>query len=325
MRPMILKGHERPLTMVKFNREGDLVFSSAKDKVATAWYASTGERLGTYVGHNGAVWGLDSDWFCSRLITGSADNSAKLWDAQRGTVLHTWEYKSPIRAVAFAPGDRIVTMASTALMGQTPDVYLHRLTDELMGVEGAEPVLKLVGLDMNVVRILWYPTGDLVLTASEDGCVRRWDAETGTMLDCKKLHTSRINDCQWGPDHFCFITASSDQYAKVVDAASLEVMKTYKMEAPVNSASMSPTHPHVLLGGGQEASQVTTTDNRAGKFEGRLYHLVYETEIGRVKGHFGPINTVSFSPNGRQYVSGAEEGYIRLHTFDQDYFTRNYN
>jgi len=326
MRPMLLKGHERPLTRVKFNREGDLLFSSSKDKIATVWYSSTGERLGTYAGHNGAIWDHDTDWSCSRLVTGSADNSAKLWDAQRGKVLHTWEFKSPIRAVAFGPGDRLVAMASTALMKQEPDVYLHRLTEELQGTADGAPAMRLTGLPTTVVRILWYPTGDMLLTASEDGCIRRWDAETGAMLDCVKLHApARINDCQWGPDHVCFITSSSDQTAKVVDAASLKVMKEYRMEAPVNSASMSPTMPHVLLGGGQEASQVTTTENRAGKFEARLFHLIYQTEIGRVRGHFGPINTLAFSPNGRQFVSGAEEGYIRLHTFDPDYFTRNYN
>lgn len=35
-----------------------------------------------------------------------------------------------------------------------------------------------------------------------------------------------------------------------------------------------------------------------------------------MRGHFGPINAVVFSPDGTQFVSGGEEGYIRLHTFD---------
>ena len=47
----------------------------------------------------------------------------------------------------------------------------------------------------------------------------------------------------------------------------------------------------VLLGGGQEAMSVTTTSLRQGKFETRFWHKVMEEEVGRVKGHFGPINT----------------------------------
>jgi translation initiation factor 3 subunit I len=47
----------------------------------------------------------------------------------------------------------------------------------------------------------------------------------------------------------------------------------------------------ILLGGGQEAMSVTTTSLRQGKFETRFWHKVFEEEVGRVKGHFGPINT----------------------------------
>jgi hypothetical protein len=36
---------------------------------------------------------------------------------------------------------------------------------------------------------------------------------------------------------------------------------------------------------------VTTTSARQGKFETRFWHKIFEEEVGRVKGHFGPINT----------------------------------
>ena len=50
----------------------------------------------------------------------------------------------------------------------------------------------------------------------------------------------------------------------------------------------------VVLGGGQEAREVTTTTTKAGKFDARFYHLVFEEKIGRVKGHFGPIIHLHF-------------------------------
>ena len=43
---------------LRYNLEGDLLFSVAKDSKPTVWYSSNGERLGTYNGHNGAVWGV---------------------------------------------------------------------------------------------------------------------------------------------------------------------------------------------------------------------------------------------------------------------------
>ena len=90
---------------------------------------------------------------------------------------------------------------------------------------------------------------------------------------------------------------------------TLDVIKTYPTETPLNSASIAPLRPYVrrlwyclcltvlmlesqiLLGGGQEAMNVTTTSLRQGKFETRFWHKVFEEEVGRVKGHFGPINT----------------------------------
>ncbi|KAL7200044.1 hypothetical protein ACSBR2_022199 [Camellia fascicularis] len=73
MRPILMKGHERPWTFLKSNRDGDLLFSCAKDHTPTVWFADNGERLGTYRGHNGAVWCCDVSRDSMLLITGSAD------------------------------------------------------------------------------------------------------------------------------------------------------------------------------------------------------------------------------------------------------------
>src|SRR5882762_3311604 len=55
------QGHERSLTQIKFNSEGDLLFSCSKDHIINVWFSHNGERLGTYDGHNGTVWTIDVD------------------------------------------------------------------------------------------------------------------------------------------------------------------------------------------------------------------------------------------------------------------------
>ena len=82
---------------------------------------------------------------------------------------------------------------------------------------------------------------------------------------------------------------------------------------------MTPKKNFVILGGGQPAMDVTTS-SRKGKFEARFYHRIFEDEIGRIKGHFGPLNTIAVDPLGRGYASGGEDGYIRVHHFDKGYF-----
>lgn len=117
-----------------------------------------------------------------------------------------------------------------------------------------------------------------------------------------------------------FISSSKDTTARLFDAKKVECLKTYRTERPVNSASISPKYEHVVLGGGQEAMDVTTTSTKIGKFDARFFHLIFEEEFGRVKGHFGPINSVQFHPDGQGYASGGEDGYVRLHTFDSSYY-----
>lgn len=80
----------------------------------------------------------------------------------------------------------------------------------------------------------------------------------------------------------------------------------------------------VVLGGGQDAMDVTTTSAKHGKFDARFFHLVFEEEFARLKGHFGPINSVAFHPNGRVLSTGGEDGYIRINTLDQSYFDFNF-
>ena len=63
-KPIILQGHERSLTQIVFNAEGDLLFSASKDVGVNVWFTSNGERLGTFNGHNGTVWTLAVDCEC---------------------------------------------------------------------------------------------------------------------------------------------------------------------------------------------------------------------------------------------------------------------
>ena len=76
------------------------------------------------------------------------------------------------------------------------------------------------------------------------------------------------------------------------------MLKRYESSTEVNAAAISPIKEHVLVAGGQEAMNVTTTSSRVGKFETKFFHMVFGEEFGSVKGHFGPINTLAIHPEG---------------------------
>ncbi|XP_042369783.1 eukaryotic translation initiation factor 3 subunit I-like [Plectropomus leopardus] len=117
MKPILLQGHERSITQIKYNREGDLLFSVAKDTVANVWYSVNGERLGTYNGHTGAVWCVDCDWDTKNVLTGSADNSCRLWDCETGKQLALLNTNSAVRTCGFDFSGNIIMFSTDKQMG----------------------------------------------------------------------------------------------------------------------------------------------------------------------------------------------------------------
>jgi len=67
----------------------------------------------------------------------------------------------------------------------------------------------------------------------------------GKKISNVKGHKSLINDMQFNKDGATFVTASKDHTAKLFDSNSLMLLKTYKTERPVNSATISPIFDHV--------------------------------------------------------------------------------
>jgi len=131
MRPILMKGHERPLTFLRYNRDGDLLFSCAKDHTPTIWYADNGDRLGTYRGHNGAVWSCDVSRDSARLITGSADQTAKLWEVSTGRELFSFRFDAPARSVEFAIGDALAVITTDNFMDHVPTVQIKHIAEDL--------------------------------------------------------------------------------------------------------------------------------------------------------------------------------------------------
>lgn len=336
IRPILLKGHTRPLTCVKFNRDGDLLFTCAKDHVPSVWYADNGERLGTYSGHAGAVNHCDISYNSDRLLTGSADRSVKLWDVRYGKCLRTYQHKSGVRSVGFAHGESMFLSVQDNTFSSQPTIFIYNLTEgnentdktneedtsERAETDDFAPVraMSVAGNNSNIRTALWGSLNQTIITCGDDGCLRVWDVEAGVETMKASDHKKPINSIQFNHDNTMIITASSDHTAKLYDAKTLTLLKTYNSDRPLNSASISPLFNHVIIGGGQEAMNVTITSAKVGHFEVDFFHLVYGEFLGSVKGHFGPVNTVAFNTTGKSFASGAEDGYVRLHHFDKEYF-----
>jgi len=334
MKPIMLNFHSRPLTMVKFNREADFMYTSAKDSMVFMTRVSDGEMWGSFDGHQGAVYAFDLSMDGKILVTASADGSVRFWEALTGKCFHVldhggickfveWNQKPLAQTKIVTCNDRFRDVKDRLCVWHYPTVAT--------APEKSEPELILTidkALPMKATKCAWGPFDETLITIHEEGTVFIWNSMTGEEVKYLQCHRGTITDLQFSEDRMMMMTCSRDQTIKLWQLADFEIYKEFKTDRPLNSVSMSPLcfakdpkarRYHILAGGGQEAIDVTTQGG-TGKFELVLLHVVSEEDLGTIRGHFGPMNYVKFMPDGRGFATGGEDGYVRLHFFDSDYF-----
>jgi hypothetical protein len=122
-------------------------------------------QLATLEGHTGEVRAASFSPDGTRVVTGSDDKTARLWDATNGKPLATLQgHTSSVSAVAFSPdGTRAVTSSSDN-------------TARLWDAKDGELLAVLSGHHGPVTSVAFSPDGRHVATASEDGTARIWAA-----------------------------------------------------------------------------------------------------------------------------------------------------
>jgi len=340
MKPILLNMHSRPLTMVKFNREGDLMYTSAKDSMVYCSRTADGELWGSFDGHQGAVYAFDITFDGKIMVTASADGTVRFWEALTGQCFYVLEHGGICKFVEWNTKPfaqtKIVTCNDrfrSREQGETKDrVCVWHYTTVNTAPEKSEPELILTidkALPMKAHKVGWGPFDETLISIHEEGTVFIWNSMTGEELKYVQAHRGSITDMQFTDDRMMMLTSSKDQSIKVWQLADFEIVKDLKSDRPFNSCTISPlcfakdpkdARYHVMAGGGQEAIDVTTTAGAQGKFEAVLIHLVSEEDLGTIRGHFGPMNYIRFLPDGSGFATGGEDGYVRIHHFDKDYF-----
>lgn len=76
----------------------------------------------------------------SKLLTGSADSSAKLWDLSTGKELFTFKFNEPCRGVAFSLGDGMAAISSDPFMGVPSAIHLVTIAGVHEPHSGMDPL-----------------------------------------------------------------------------------------------------------------------------------------------------------------------------------------
>lgn len=146
----MLHGHERAITQIKYNREGDLLFSSAKDHTPNVWYSLNGERLGTFNGHAGAVWTVDVDWKTQYFMSGAADTTLRIWDCCTGSEVGMITTKSSVRTCAFSYSGNMAVYTTDKAMGQICEIFVVDVRNVDHSFGSNDPIIRIPVPDSKV-------------------------------------------------------------------------------------------------------------------------------------------------------------------------------
>jgi WD40 repeat protein len=242
----------------------------------------------TLFGHTRAVSSVAFSPDGTRIVTGSIDQTAKVWDARTGTPqLELKGHTHWLMSVAFSPdGTRIVTGG----FDQTAKVWDART---------GTPQLELKGHTGSVQGVAFSPDGTRLVTGSRDQTAKVWDARTGKPQLELKGHTGWVNGVAFSPDGTRLVTGSNDQTAKVWDARTgTPLLELKGHTSAVIKVAFSPDGTRLVTGSYDRTAKVW--DARIG------------TPQLELKGHTGDVASVAFSPDGTRILTGSWDQTARV-------------
>lgn len=338
-----LHGHQRPVTFVTWNYDGNLLFTCGKDKIVCVWSSPEGELLGTYEGHNGAVWSCsatkDSRW----LVTGGADSLVIVWEAHESREVARAELPGVVRSVEWVCADSCSNgttsdrfVSSHNRFGSKPPALTVWNFDSTEITE----LFKVSELPTVALQVRWVPGRNTLVSSHENGELVFWNGKDGAELKRLQAHAAGISKFEFSHDGDLVATSSHDKSVRLWDVSeSIEWRELYRSDAdrPINAVALgkitrtdavaAPSQrPHgccLIAAGGQDVRQVTTTSSTSEQFTTLLFGLgsadLFPAELepcGVTKGHFGPVHSLAFSRDGTAIASGSEDGCVRLHVLD---------
>jgi len=176
-------------------------------KNLAAWYPRL-HRLRAVLEHQGPVNDVACNPDGSRILTGSSDRTARLWNASTGEPIgQPLQHEDSVRVVKFnVDGSQILTGTDNG-------------TARLWSADG-KPLGEPVWCEAPVLAIGFTKDGSRVVTRSGDNLAQVRDAATGKPIGKPLEHPARILATAFNSDGTQVITGGEDNAARVWDAAT---------------------------------------------------------------------------------------------------------
>jgi WD40 repeat protein len=242
----------------------------------------------TMKGHTKAVSSLAFSRDGSRIVTGSVDDTAKVWDARSGAeALTLVGHAGDVFSAAFSPDGSCIVTGGFDQTAKVWDAGTGRLIRILEGHKSG------------VSSVTFSPDGQRLASASNNGIVKVWDARTGQMIRTLPGHTFWANSVAFSPNGHHLASGAGEinklGEMKLWDARTGQETLTFKGHTDVVTSVAFSTDGQRLASASWDGTV-------------KLWDVVTGQETLTLKGHSGFPVDVAFSRDGQRLASaGADE------------------
>ncbi len=218
---------EKPLRTVAFSPDNLQLATGGDLGVVHTWNADTGVAVASYVGHQGPIPSLafTPD---KGLVSGSADKSARVWDLYPGWVLERTIGKmddpetlaNRVMALDFSEDDQFLATGG-GVPSRSGELKLWKVADGTLAREISEPHTDIV------YGVAFSQDGRFLATAGGDKYVRKFNAETGKMLQQFEGHTDHVLDVSWRADGKVLASCGADNMVMTWNPDNGDRFQTY--------------------------------------------------------------------------------------------------
>lgn len=288
-------------------------------------HGRTGDWIGTFIGHKGATWQAKLSPDNSTAASASADFSVKIWDAHSGEMLLVLKHDHVARAVAFPMrnSDIVATGGHEKILRiwglKREDIKPKDVTADESGVLHVSPTaaFEVGDVHSDTIKSIVWTNETIIVTAA--GKSLRWHNVEQRKCFKEQVFDAEIKSCEMvflAPEYtsptdigdgrpvLCVAAGKSVYFFSTTEAP--QEIKRFHLQHGVASVSLDLKGKKFIVG------EEPGTWAHVYDWEGQ--------EIDVMKGHHGPIWCIQFSPDGKLYATGSEDGTIRMwKNCDEDY------
>ena len=246
------------------------------------------ECVGILSGHKSWVTTVAFNPRTSTLVSGSLDDTVKVWDLQTGNIMFTLQgHRRGVNAVAISAKGQVLVSCGDDNTVQVWNLTTGRLLHTLKGH------------GRGVTSVAIGHQGWLLASGSKDKTINLWKLDKGIIIKTFADSMSVIKSVALTPDETTLISGGLDNKVRLLDIRTGQTIRTLSGHlSTINCVAISADGLFIA-----SASKDKTV---------RIWSLATGAIIHCLKGHLQEVNSVAIAPDNRTIVSGSTDGTVKI-------------